>query len=407
MRNTGLLWNLTLLRFDLTRSFNLPVWQLERLRGSGRRNRQKVLQKRTRSSAVWLTFCCMHIEMLLLLSSVVIFLLFLPGSVEFDWKAVIAGEEYGFITGWLSDLSILLIMALVEPFYTGAGFSLYLNRRAHLEGWDLELVLRRMANRLKRERLTVDHAHALSGVLAVVLLFTCSMHPQPVYADEDPSVDLQQQHKEIIGEVVSHKDFNQYEEVSSWRYKGDKDKSDADSESISEVLALIAKAYEVILWALGIAVLYWLISNHLRWTKLFGDPDTMASSPQAKTADRLFGMDVRPSSLPDDIPGQARKLWQQADADGAMSLLYRGALASLINVHELALNSSATEGDCVQLVNERVPGSLPAYFSNLTDAWLITAYAHRYPHNPVFDSLCSGWTHYFQEKACQQPSNNI
>ena len=40
----------------------------------------------------------------------------------------------------------LVILAL-EPFYVAAGFALYLNRRTLLEGWDIELALRRIAER--------------------------------------------------------------------------------------------------------------------------------------------------------------------------------------------------------------------------------------------------------------------
>jgi hypothetical protein len=42
----GLIANLTLYRFDLARSFNLPVWQLERARGGAGRARARVLHRK-------------------------------------------------------------------------------------------------------------------------------------------------------------------------------------------------------------------------------------------------------------------------------------------------------------------------------------------------------------------------
>src|SRR5690606_2016873 len=36
----------------------------------------------------------------------------------------------------------------IEPFYVGAGFGLYLNRRTRIEAWDVEIALRRMRARL-------------------------------------------------------------------------------------------------------------------------------------------------------------------------------------------------------------------------------------------------------------------
>ena len=52
-------------------------------------------------------------------------------------------------------------MLLLEPFYVAAGFGLYLNRRTLLEGWDIEVALRRIAER---------HAAAAVIAAAVALL---------------------------------------------------------------------------------------------------------------------------------------------------------------------------------------------------------------------------------------------
>ena len=64
----GLLTSLTLFRFFLARSFNLPVWQLERQRGQAARQRRQQLQRRTGSYAVWLTVACLQFELALALS---------------------------------------------------------------------------------------------------------------------------------------------------------------------------------------------------------------------------------------------------------------------------------------------------------------------------------------------------
>ena len=41
-----------------------------------------------------------------------------------------------------------LVLVVWEPIYVACGFSLYLNRRTVLEAWDIELVFRRMRQRL-------------------------------------------------------------------------------------------------------------------------------------------------------------------------------------------------------------------------------------------------------------------
>ena len=40
-----------------------------------------------------------------------------------------------------------LAMSLIAPFYVAGGFALYLNRRSELEGWDIEICLRRLLAR--------------------------------------------------------------------------------------------------------------------------------------------------------------------------------------------------------------------------------------------------------------------
>ena len=42
-----------------------------------------------------------------------------------------------------------LSVSLLEPIYVAAGFGLYLHRRTQLEAWDVELVFRRLAARVR------------------------------------------------------------------------------------------------------------------------------------------------------------------------------------------------------------------------------------------------------------------
>lgn len=49
LMNTGLIINLTLLRFNLSRSFHLPIWQLEGLRGTARKRRIQALSYNVRA----------------------------------------------------------------------------------------------------------------------------------------------------------------------------------------------------------------------------------------------------------------------------------------------------------------------------------------------------------------------
>src|SRR6185295_18661046 len=74
-------------------------------------------------------------------------------------------------------------VALIEPLYVAGGFALYLNRRTALEGWDLEVQLRRIAQ--------ADIPQPLSAVAGLLLLAVAlgvlAAVPGPTLA-QDPGV---------------------------------------------------------------------------------------------------------------------------------------------------------------------------------------------------------------------------
>ncbi|KHD08777.1 hypothetical protein PN36_12950 [Candidatus Thiomargarita nelsonii] len=134
---TRLLLALSLGRFDFARSFNLPVLQLEG--GKRATERIKLLQKNN-TQAVWLTIVCMHFEGILLISVIGLLYFMMPLSYSADFYAL---EGL-----WLEIMNMIfyfLVLSIVEPLYVAGGFALYLNRRTHLEAWDIYLAFRRIA----------------------------------------------------------------------------------------------------------------------------------------------------------------------------------------------------------------------------------------------------------------------
>ncbi|MBL8516414.1 MAG: hypothetical protein JNM76_05530 [Betaproteobacteria bacterium] len=143
MFSSGLLWSLTLGRFDFARSFNLPVYLLEGLKGKRRRARFKVLQKHTRGNAVMQTVTFVHAEQALMLSLLMLSYLFMPRWLDlpfFDWMI---GKDAPMWFTLMTQGFYILVLALLEPIYVASGFTLYLNRRVELEAWDIELDLKR------------------------------------------------------------------------------------------------------------------------------------------------------------------------------------------------------------------------------------------------------------------------
>ena len=145
MLRRGAIAAITIRRVDASRSFSLSVWQLEDLSGRAWRQRLRTLEKRTRSAGVWHTISCMHFEAIIWMSLLALIAIMTPEQLSVEWLAWLwrGGEPHMFIVAvWV------VATGLVSPFYVAGGFGLYLNRRAELEGWDIEIAFRRMALRL-------------------------------------------------------------------------------------------------------------------------------------------------------------------------------------------------------------------------------------------------------------------
>ncbi|HKH43413.1 MAG TPA: hypothetical protein VKM72_01985, partial [Thermoanaerobaculia bacterium] len=185
----GRLWTrnlwaaLTLQRLDPARSFDLPVWELEGLRGAERKARTALLQRIGRQNAVWLTFACSLLEGFTMVAFIELVSLLTPSSgwseaAELTGVAASTGEPTAAFWWWMAAVYFLALTA-IEPFYVAAGFSLYLSRRIHLEGWDVEIAFRRLAARLTGGEPLRRKA---GKAAAVLLLFFLAFHPSPARA---------------------------------------------------------------------------------------------------------------------------------------------------------------------------------------------------------------------------------
>ena len=144
----GLLRALTWGRLSAVRSFLLPVWQLEGLRGAARKRRIAVLGRGSRGAAVWLTVTCVHLEMALGFAAFILVLAMLPAEANVSLTSLVDGAPLPLWMAVWTNAAYLVGLLLIEPLYVAAGFTLYLNRRTELEGWDLELAFRQIAARV-------------------------------------------------------------------------------------------------------------------------------------------------------------------------------------------------------------------------------------------------------------------
>ena len=354
---SGLFWALTFGRFDLARSFNLPVVQLEGQRGGPARERRSVLSRRTRSYAVWLTIVCLHFEMVLYWS-LELFATMLKPATAVETRDFFEALTTGSIWTYADVLAYAGAVLLLEPFYVAAGFALYLNRRTLLEGWDLEVALRRIAAR----------------AAPAILLLVIGALPLAALAQKEP--------KKEIAEVLKAPEFGYEREVLRWMPRGSgetKERPAASPPDFSFGLWL-AKLAQFVLWGvIAAAIVYalWWIVRAIPWHRT--PPPERYQAPAS-----LFGMELAPEKLPPDVPSAVLKLLREGKRREALGLLYRASLSRLVHQRGVELHASHTEMEVLALARSD-------YLRELIHAWRACAYADRVPEAQVIERLAQGY----------------
>ena len=387
----GLFASLTLYRFDLARSFNLPVWHLERLTGGAARARAKALHRRVRGHAVWLTLACLHFELVILVGTFGLIGVLTPEPYDANldlWYMIRSFSELPPWQQWLVSGLYVIAVSTVEPFYVAAGYALYLNRRTLLEAWDIELALRRLDERIAR-------AHAPGAVVAAVLVAALLL----AVPGGAPLAAAGKSAKEEIQKILKEPEFEQHREVTELRYTGrglglepGKEKEPEKGFDWTNFGRFLADLGRALMWVavavLCVAALY----AAARYAHLFR---RLSAADGYTPPDSLFGVDIRPDSLPADIVAAALALAESGRAREALSLLYRGALSTLVHRDRVQLAASDTEGDCLRRMSAKCAPDAVRYFTLLVTAWQSAAYAGRTPGRDAIDALARAWPAHF------------
>ena len=299
-------------------------------------------------------------------------------------------------------------MTLISPFFSGAGFGLYLNRRTALEAWDVEIAFRRLRERLLR-----------ATPLLVMLLAVFALPMLPAHAQHSDAAEtkLHDNHKAEPGtdvpvatpESVFGKTqadtagFRQaaarvYEDpqlgakrtVTRWMKKkpGEDDKPtqqkdlpDMPFSTFAKLLALISESFlwivvGILVIALALTARWWL-----PWLRGSGRRKREVESPVQQEALQL------PDVLPPDILGSARQLWQQGKPRHALALLYRASVEVLSQRADVVLPPGATEAQCLRASRRMPQDADRLLFARMVRTWQYAAYAGQLPREDEFQTL--------------------
>ncbi len=384
---------LVLRRLSLIRSLALPVIILEGQKGKAMRARIAVLASDGGGSGASASWVFVKLEIAVLLGLMALTADFVPESVSPNWAELFTFQDASdFVIQpayyWWLNVCYLFAVTLVEPFYVGAGFGLYLNCRTRLEGWDVELTFRRLATRLRGLIAT-----SVSVLLITLPLCATAKNAEPVPSVKETAVKSKASRRDAEEKQAANKAAAKIMQQPEFKVHTRKKKEWVPGESklnldfnVFQILSYI------IFWLVLAAILVLLVIFLMRNRHLLGLPHLKPKiAKQTKGPRRVMGMDIDRDSLPDDVVASARELWKAGETREALSLLYRGALSKLVERHRLPIRDSDTEDDChdhVRRVGER---QMTGYFSKLTNAWIGVAYASAISGDSEFEQLCADW----------------
>jgi hypothetical protein len=157
---------------------------------------------------------------------------------------------------------------------------------------------------------------------------------------------------------------------------------------IGALFGWIAQSGRVLMWIIAAVLAALLLIYIARVVRRRGLP---ATAGKFVAPSHVRDLDIRPESLPDDIGGTARGLWDRGEQRAALALLYRGLLSRLVHVHEVPIRDSSTEGDCLALAKPRVSDEIYLYASGLVRVWLRAVYGGEEVDTNQVHALCEGF----------------
>ncbi|MBU3918156.1 hypothetical protein KKA14_21715 [bacterium] len=413
---------LTYRRFSPFRAFSMPVTQLEKLSGKPRANRITLLLNKVDVQVLGMFMFLVHFEFIILLSFYSLILAFIPFDIierqlsNLDFFKI----SQGWWDGILQNLFFYLSVSLIAPFHVAAGFSIYVNRRAVLEGWDIELVFRRIAARHHKKHMAEQRLNGnlkKTTLLIVFFIFALSLPGKPLLAKQTqpgemladrPVIHNSATAKQQISDISAGSEFHNEKEITRYTFWDDlfKPKKKDDSfdfdllKLLSSFFLWVARSIEVILWALFFALVAFIIYKYRSWfQEITGF--SLKKKPDHAHPETLFGLDIREKSLPANVPDTVLNLWREGKKREALGLLYRSTLSNLVSKYLFIFNDSHTEQECVQIVSTGQHMDLADYFKTLTIQWQLLAYGHQYPQTHLIEVLCQKWSTLFEKHASE------
>ncbi|GHV95813.1 membrane protein [Spirochaetia bacterium] len=376
----GLAGDLLWRRFSPLRAAMMPVRVLENTPRRKISDRRQTLRKGGIGFCSFLTFWSCVVGTVLLCGELLFYLIM---------AEIIQGDIISSLNEWLKNNGLVIFaincfnIMLIETIYVCMGFSLYLNSRVEVEGWDIEIMFRGFGETRKRKNLL--------PVMLLVCLCLGMFGPVKSFAEaHEPAGPAVEAPLETLRAVLDSPDFGG--ERDSWGIRLKKQPEFKRREMpdlniapwLEKLRQIFAFTLRLILISLIAGALGFLLF-YLRKTGWF------KTAPKDDTAMRSLRETFRES--PDSLLEKAARYFERGELRLAWGYCAAAAIHSWPLYRGIVFPPNATEYDCIDIVRSASISangtaalvSETETFSVLVKHWVNLAYGGRLPPEGSFE----------------------
>jgi len=260
---------------------------------------------------------------------------------------------------------------LVETIYVCMGFSIYINSRIEVEGWDIEITFRNFAEKLKDKS-----KHAALIVITAICLFL----PIKSFASEEILNPANNIPIEKLQNILDSPDFGGYEKTWGIRLKNEP--QPAETRDINmELLRKIRVIFSyflliIIIGAVSILIIYLIIYlRKLNWKK--------TGKTNSFTEKNIFNKQTADPKL---LLEKAVNFYKQGEIRLAWGFCTAAAIQSWPVYRGIIFPANATENECANIIGVKSNNNSEVYsFKKLIKNWVYLAYAGKLPPEGSFE----------------------
>ncbi|MDR0511560.1 MAG: hypothetical protein LBG93_00455 [Treponema sp.] len=370
----GLLGDLLWRRFSPNRSAHMPIRILEHARGEQFLKRKKTLSDGGLHFCSLITLLSFLLERFLLLSFIVFAEIvnntFLPAGVDL-WNNTFAFGNFVFVV-------FCLMYILAGSLYVCTGFSLYINSRVEVEGWDLQLLFRKFS--LPSPVVKKSSVHA---ILLCLFLFL----PKPAHSEESVQAQifpLPEPHSlEILETILDDAEFGGARESWGIRFRERETRAAPEPQEalvFPQWLEGIRQALGYILRFIAVVAIASLTAFAAYWFwKTYAKKYTPAVFSSRNYASPFFSRES-----PQALFRRAQAFHKQGNIREAWATCLSGCIMACVKYRALSFHDNATEYDCLNIVRTALYGEAEG-FEKLVRNWVLFAYGASAPGEGCFE----------------------